>query len=157
MLLKISVLFVLSLGFVLSKEPSSHKCDSLNNKFGDLSHKFVQCVLEHNKIATFCLNCSMEYAQFLTSYNDLMTSKGATIDCRPLFIDNNQLDIVESVYAHTKHLWDSGFCSGEIIVQKLFFRAINQLNLMISIKCFNDCIKLLFSVRLLCGWLRFFQ
>lgn len=97
---------------------AKNNCKGLNGNFSTSSHIFTNCVLEHNEEATFCLDCIIDYKIFRAKYNDLVTGNDTTGSCRSRFIDNNQLDIVESVYANTKRLWDSGFCSGEFIVSR---------------------------------------
>lgn len=114
MLLKVFALALLSLGYVNAKT----NCDTLNKSFGTKSGLFMECVLENNEKATFCLNCALDYSIFLTSYNAFINGHDAepkNTSCRSRFVDINQIDIVEGIYADTKRLWDSGFCSGEII------------------------------------------
>lgn len=128
MLLKILVFAFLSLGYVSfanistpsTKPPHISHCEHLNNIFAESSNQFLSCALKHNEIATYCLNCTAEYSQFLISYDALVKGNDTHGDCRSRFIDNNQLDIVESIYENAKRLWDSGLCSGEINFQRHF-------------------------------------
>lgn len=95
-------------------------CKELNDKFGDANNAFVQCVLNHNENATFCEDCFKKYAQLTVAFHNLTTgnetdhSKHKGSPCRSRYVDANQLDLVETVYAHSKRLWDIGDCSGKI-------------------------------------------
>lgn len=100
-------------------KPEHPNCNTLNNKFITANFNFTRCVLRHNEEATFCTDCVRDYANILEAFNNLATGSEPidndpriTIKCRDLFIDNNQLNIVEDILSSSKHLWESGFCSG---------------------------------------------
>lgn len=113
MSLKSAVVVLLSLGCALVA--AEYYCTYLNNQFIN-ANNLLQCVLQHSENATFCLECPKNYSGFLSTFNDLIQGNDSISDYRLRFIDNNQLDIVESAYGYSKLLWNAGFCSGKIIV-----------------------------------------
>lgn len=123
MLVKILSFAILLTGCFVDATDEATKnqnCKELNDIFIKVNHKFVACVLEHNEHATFCEDCVVQYANTTRAYNDLLTlsetDKNAPIQgpCRSRFVDANQLNLVDRAFEHTKRLWDTGDCSGEV-------------------------------------------
>lgn len=86
--------------------------------------------MDHNLNATFCLDCKDEYTNTFHYYEETMSSyelnnkSNANKTCRELFVDNNQLNIVEMLFSNAKQFWDHGFCSGKIIYSFTSFKQI---------------------------------
>lgn len=100
--------FVFANIVVATAKGNKSECEHENKFFGDQSLKFVECVLEHNEKATFCLDCKDKYSNFMMAYNRLL------VNCSQYYFGINQLNIVDTVYKSTNSLWNSGFCSGNI-------------------------------------------
>lgn len=118
MWLKIVILGILLFGCsgIISKSES--ECEKLNKAFIEANTFFLACVLNNNQRSTYCLNCTDEYSRLLSKYHELLTGtedkNGQHITCRSQFIDGNQLKLVDTILANSKHLWEIGICTGEI-------------------------------------------
>lgn len=122
-LLKILILALLPMGYILMEFEEStshakhHSCKILNNNFTQKANTFVECVLQNNNGGTFCQKCLKDYVNVTHYYNLLLegeeTVKGTNITCRSLYVDNNQLNLVDTVYANAKRFWELGACSGK--------------------------------------------
>lgn len=115
---KILILAFLPIGCICVDLETPHKknCESLNGEFSEANRLFVNCVLKHNEDGTFCEECAEHYADFISKYNNLVgsaTDADNKTTCRSRFVDNNQLSLVDSIYANAKHIWEIGSCSGK--------------------------------------------
>lgn len=99
-------------------ESSTDKSDCLkfNNRFVQNNTEYLECVLHNNEKGTFCEDCLQVYKNLTDSYTNLINGhemeKDVEIQCRSRFVDNNQLSLVDTVYANSKHIWELSFCSG---------------------------------------------
>lgn len=116
---KILILAFLPIGCICVDLESGVKetyCEHLNGQFSFTNGKFMDCVLKHNEDGIFCEYCAERYANFTSKYNNLVGSDTDAKDgttCRSRFVDNNQLSLVDSIYANAKHIWEIGSCSGK--------------------------------------------
>ncbi|XP_055317273.1 uncharacterized protein LOC129576348 [Sitodiplosis mosellana] len=121
MLLKVVVFVLLSMAcladieMIKKKHKPKHKdCDHLKTKLTLANNDFLRCVMDYNQNATFCLECKEFYTRTFHNY-ELMLNSYDTIEsnktCRELFVDNNQLNLVELLFSNAKKFWDHGFCS----------------------------------------------
>lgn len=117
MLLKFLILILIPIGCLSLDKGKKHKvnCKAINNEFAHATGEFVQCVMKNNEDASFCLNCVQQYSNSSILYNALIDGIGSSdnITCRSRFVDNNQLNLVETLHQNTQRFWDIGFCSGE--------------------------------------------
>lgn len=106
----------------LSFSPIKTKeCDAKNTKFIEDCGIFVKCVMDKNVDGSFCKECHEQYGNAKKSYMDLTQDQ----NCRAQYVTNNQLNLVEILYANTKHYWDLGVCSGEtVFIQNLLLQLL---------------------------------
>lgn len=141
---KMLILALLPMGCICVDSETLHRtnCVALNVEFSEANRELVSCVLKHNEDGTFCEDCAPQYAIFISKYNLLVGSEtdadGTT--CRSRFVDNNQLSLVETIYANAKHIWEIGSCSGKTNNSIRYFQAtkfINLLKFIHRIDCFE--------------------
>lgn len=116
MFLKVLILTLIPIGCLSLERTKNHTgCDTKDSNFVESCHKFVQCVMQNNKIASFCTKCKENYATAMGNYREFTSDE----KCVPEYITNNQLNLVETLYANTKHYWDIGFCSGDLSAENI--------------------------------------
>lgn len=117
-LLQILISTLLLIGCTYGDESSTKnsECQKLNNLFTHYNVEYLQCVLSHNEKGTFCEDCLDFYKNLTNSYTNLINGheivNNTEKQCRSRFVDNNQLGLVDTVYANSKHIWELSFCSG---------------------------------------------
>lgn len=120
MLLKIIVLVLLSVACLANLEKNKphkpkHDCEHVKNNLTNANNNFLRCVMNYNVNATFCLDCRSDYNETFYHYEKLMDSMDTKTNktCREIYVDNNQLNVVEMIFSNAKKMWDHGFCSGK--------------------------------------------
>lgn len=121
MWLKILIVASLSTGYLfldISKEDGP--CEKYKNLFIESNNNFVGCVINNNNNGCFCSECTKHYSDALVNFNALLseseTDNNTTVPCHSLFIDNNQLGLVEGIFASSRRIWNTGYCSGELTI-----------------------------------------
>lgn len=117
-LLQILISALLLIACTYGDESSTDKsdCKALNNKFVQNNTEYLDCVLHNNEKGTFCEDCLQVYKSLTDSYTNLINghemANKTEKQCRSRFVDNNQLSLVDTVYANSKHIWELSSCSG---------------------------------------------
>lgn len=94
-------------------------CDTKQQQFAEKQTEFMHCVIVKAEPVEYCIKCSLEYWEFLASYDDLMNTiisqDSKNVSCRSLKVDNDRLNLIENINAYTRNLWNMGFCSGRYV------------------------------------------
>lgn len=100
---------------------SKRSCTTFYNAFISAEKDFTYHSLNPHEIGEFCEASIQFYKQLNVDYDILMTANGTVvhdngiiIPCHSHYVDNNQLGLVNTVYANAKRIWDLGSCSGMI-------------------------------------------
>lgn len=93
------------------------RCETMNTAFAESNSKFIHCVTKHNHIidkhdkkGSYCLGCGEIYAMAAAAHFELTHFNAS--ECRPKYVDNNLLNLVDVLMSNTQHIWDMAVCSG---------------------------------------------
>lgn len=92
------------------------QCATKQLHFAEKQTEFMHCAVMNSEPVEYCINCSLAYSSFLSSYDDLMNTlimhNSKNMSCRSLLVDNDRLNLIENINAYTRSLWKMGYCAG---------------------------------------------
>lgn len=84
------------------------------NKFKAAINKYDQCALANAVPVQLCFKCLYFFDNITVSYDFLLkgneTSGNKIIQCADKYLNQDGLNIVETIFLHAHSIWDKAFC-----------------------------------------------
>lgn len=102
--------------FVYSLEIDAPKkknhCETLKNELSQSISNFMHCAFHNAEPVEYCRECGSFYLNQTITYKTLVDNK----TCHDIYVDNDRLNIVQTIQSHATSLWNAGSCSGITII-----------------------------------------
>lgn len=104
------LLLISTLPFTFSKS----SCTTLLHEVTSAIYEFDQCALSKAVPVGLCFGCIKHFDNVTESYKMLLTGNETTSDeiilCADEYLNHDGLNVVESMFLHTKQIWEEAHC-----------------------------------------------
>lgn len=86
-------------------------CEQLRHHYSESHTKFSLCAINHAEPVTYCTECFHIFKNFSIAYINFTSAP----ECNAKYVDNDRLNIIQTMFANSRNLWNAGSCSGECV------------------------------------------